>query len=187
MRHGYSQANKQDLIVSDPTIGCAHYGLTDRGRDQVRDSVGKSGLGSSTLIISSDFKRTRETAQICQSELGCGQPLLETALRERFFGKLEGTSGGRYLEVWEADSQDDVHTPFGAESPRHLGHRLRSMLNRLDESYQNETILLVSHGDTLRFLQLVAAKRELTEHMKIGHFQPAEIRPLETLIAAEES
>lgn len=179
MRHGESQANRQDLIISDPKTGCGLYGLTEKGRTQARTAALESGLPRYTIIVSSDFTRAKETAQIVKETLKCKDEVaLKPGLRERFFGKLEGRSSVDYKRVWEADSKDPHHTPFGAESPRHLAYRLRRVIDGLEKQYEGATILLVSHGDPLRFLQLEMAGRDLTEHMEIKHFLPAEIRAL---------
>jgi len=178
MRHGESQANRANLIISDPSVGCTLYGLTDLGRQQVRESAKKSGLGSGTVVVCSDFLRTRETAKLAKETLRSQSLLVEEGLRERLFGKLEGDSGRRYEELWAHDNVDSIHTKFGAESPLHLASRLKRTMERLEQQFQNTTILLVSHGDTLRFLQLAMAGRPLTEHLQIALFKPAEIRAL---------
>jgi broad specificity phosphatase PhoE len=181
MRHGESQANKANLIVSEPEVGCKLYGLTPVGRQQAKESAEKSGLGSDTVIISSDFLRAKETAKVVRETLGCRKLLFEEGLRERYFGELEGDSGQRYRELWARDNVDPVHTSFGAESPKQLAARLRKTMERLEEQFKDSTLLLVSHGDTLRFLQLTMAERPLTEHLEIAVFEKAEIRALETL------
>ncbi len=44
-RHGYSKANAEGIIVSQPANGIDAYGLSDLGRKQVVDSLGTpSGL-----------------------------------------------------------------------------------------------------------------------------------------------
>ena len=74
------------------------------------------------------------------------------------------------------------HDHHGAESPRQLALRLSRTLEKLTHQHaQAQEVLLVSHGDTLRFLQLVANDLPLTDHMKISHFQPAEIRRLDEI------
>ncbi len=181
MRHGESQANKADLIISDPQVGCKLYGLTTRGREQVRDSVKASGLPAQTKIVSSDFKRAKDTAKIARETLGAAEVLIEPGLRERYFGKLDGHSGQRYEEVWAVDKVELANTPFGAESPLYLARRLQKTMTKLEQRFQNQTVLLVSHGDPLRFLQILMADRSLKEHATIAFFKPAEIRPLEDL------
>ena len=185
MRHGESQANKQRLIISDPATGCKLYGLTAKGREQAKESVAKSGLSKHTIIVSSDFARARETARIAQDTLRSPEIVLRQGLRERFFGKLEGRPTDEYGKVWAHDDVDSLNTPFGAESPRYLAHRLCKVVSDLEDQHEGAFILLVSHGDPLRFLQLRMANRDLTEHGKIRHFAPAEIRPLEKLVVCQ--
>ena len=179
MRHGESEANVANLIVSDPVLGRGKYGLTERGRAQARYSAERSGLDSRTVIVASDFLRARQTAEIAQSVLWISRYCLEPGLRERGFGELNGEQSERYKEVWKLDSLSPENSVFGAESPSRLASRLHQTLERLEMRYSEETVLLVSHGDTLRFLQLVAAELPLTEHMSLEHFSPAEIRALE--------
>ena len=182
MRHGHSQANAQDLIVSDPAVGIKLYGLTEQGRAEVERSITNSSLGVETIVVCSDFKRTQETASLVVQHLKSAPAQLEAGLRERFFGQLEGSSGGLYREVWARDSQDPDNDHYGAESPRQLALRLSRTLEKLTHQHaQAQEVLLVSHGDTLRFLQLVANDLPLTDHMKISHFQPAEIRRLDEI------
>ncbi len=39
MRHGESEANVADLVVSNPDIGCAKYGLTPLGKSQAEKTA----------------------------------------------------------------------------------------------------------------------------------------------------
>lgn len=179
MRHGESQANRANMIISAPETGCRLYGLTARGREQAEASARASQLPAKTLVYCSDFVRAKETATIAAQTLGCDTPVVEEGLRERYFGQLEGEQGERYREVWKQDEFDPDKPLYGAESSRHLVFRLSKVIKRLEEQHKDEDILLVSHGDPLRFLQLWAAERPLTEHLGIKLFEPAEIRALD--------
>ncbi len=185
MRHGESEANLADIIISDPATGCVAYGLTSLGREQARDSALASGLDSHTLIICSDFLRTRQTAQVVQETLACEEPILDKGLRERGFGRLEGKGGPGYRDVWNQDNLDSSQSVHGAETPLDLAARLTKAMDRFEQRYDGKTILLISHGDSLRYLQLAMAKRALTEHLKIKLFGKAEIRRLEDLPDAD--
>lgn len=181
MRHGESQANRANLIISAPETGCRLYGLTAQGREQAEASARASGLNSSCIVICSDFSRTKETAKIAATTLGCLEPIIDEGLRERYFGQLEGEQGDRYLEVWRQDEIDVDAPKYAAESARHLVLRLSRVIARLEERHKDSDILLVSHGDPLRFLQLWAANRPLTAHLGIRLFGPAEIRAIDDL------
>lgn len=181
MRHGESMANLADRIVSLPDNGLQDYGLSELGREQAASQAASSGLGSDTLVVASDFLRTRQTAEIAARALGATSITFDAGLRERAFGQLEGQSGHDYLKVWHEDEKDPDHKMFGVESARALADRLGAVLERLEKEHQGRTILLVSHGDPLRFLQLHAASRPLTQHLAVRLFAPAEIRALEDI------
>src|SRR5688500_18160549 len=90
LRHGKSLANEAEMIVSDPDQGVPGYGLSEEGRRQVASAVGKAreghALDHNTLIVSSDFARARESAEIAAGILGTEDIILTPKLRERFFG-----------------------------------------------------------------------------------------------------
>lgn len=176
MRHGESQANLADKIISSPENGCTGYGLSPLGREQARQNAEASGLSAETRVLCSDFLRTRQTAEIAAEALGCHQPQLDTRLRERFFGPWEGTSAANYASVWR---QDELGQPCeGVETPQHLTARLTELIQELESRESGQCFLLVSHGDPLRFLQLWGLGRPTTEHQSLPHFTPAEIRSL---------
>ena len=39
VRHGESTANVQGLVVTDPAVGCAQYGLTEKGKYQAQQAA----------------------------------------------------------------------------------------------------------------------------------------------------
>ncbi len=90
-----------------------------------------------------------------------------------------------YLDVWNQDNIDSSQSAHGAEAPIELAGRLTNAMEKFEQTYEGETILLISHGDSLRYLQLAMAERALTEHLKIKLFGKAEIRRLEDLPDAE--
>ncbi|MFN8610127.1 MAG: histidine phosphatase family protein [Vulcanimicrobiota bacterium] len=176
MRHGESLANLADKIISSPETGCQDYGLSVLGQEQARRSAEASGLGPDTHVLSSDFLRTRQTAEIAARVLGCAAPGLEARLRERFFGPWEGTSARNYQPVWDRDEADDNEP--GVESAADLTSRLVALIEELEARQKGRCYLLVSHGDPLRFLQLWRLGLPTTAHQSLVHFAPAEIRPL---------
>lgn len=176
LRHGQSLANLEHRIISAPEVGCQRYGLTELGRQQAAASVG-GRVASDALFVSSDFLRAHQTAVLAASSLGAGEPSLEPALRERFFGEFEGQTADGYALVWQRDSQGD-HCWRGVESPLALTRRLAAVVEGLELNHQGRTIVLVSHGDPLRFLQLWFEGRPFTDHNRLPHFEPAELRRL---------
>jgi len=176
MRHGRSEANEQGLIVSSIAHGGNAYGLTEEGRKQVRDSVSRhSELNSDTVIISSDFLRTKETAALASSLLQAPAPLTSELLRERYFGSCELKSDSFYEGIWEEDRQG--LSSMQAESPEDVQNRFRMFITEMEEKYRGEQILIVSHGDILQIALTWGEGIPPAGHRSLIHLNTAEIRP----------
>ena len=180
MRHGHSLANREGIIVSDQQRGVAHYGLSDEGRMQVEQALDDdSALDSTVRIISSDFRRTRETAEIVHRLLNCGSPVeFDTRLRERWFGDLDNGPDIAYGDVWQADLADPDGEFRGVESANRVMARTTALIGELESRYRQATLLLISHGDAMQILQTAFAGRCASQHRQLPPLQTAEIRPL---------
>lgn len=183
IRHGKSLANEQGIIVSDPNHGTHGYGLSELGKSEVKQSVetvkSESVLDDSVLIISSDFTRAKETAEIVADTLGTNTKNIEytAKLRERSFGKWEMTSTSNYQKVWEAD---DAGSPsdMGVENVGDVLKRALSVITDLEAKYVGRKILLVSHGDVIQILLTIFNDADPTEHRSLEHVKTGEIRKL---------
>ena len=179
MRHGQSEANVQGRIVGDPVSGVDRFGLTEYGATQVRESLGRcrGRLGSVSLIVASDFLRTRQTAEIAAESLGV--PLeFDVKLRERGFGDWEGTGNENYQRVWDRDGVDPTHHQWGVESVTDVAERMTVLLQELARRGPLERVLIVSHGDPLQIVQSVANGGDLRRHREGQPIETAEIRRL---------
>lgn len=176
MRHGHSLANEEMLIVSSPEIGTLQFGLSDKGKEQVRQAA-ESLAGIENLIIySSDFLRTRETCAIIGEVLHNKGIHFTPLLRERFFGSYDKLSDSLYPSVWERDKEDAGNSHNSVESPRQVASRTEALIKKLEDQYENHSILLVSHGDCLQILQTVFKNISPAEHRSIPHLNVAEVR-----------
>ncbi len=179
MRHGRSEANNQGIIVSHFSNGLNNYGLTREGEKQIRESLqNQNELDSSTIIISSDFLRARETADVAAKVLKTKPPRTSVLLRERFFGRYDGKEDIYYKMVWQMDEKNDRNTEYGVESPEEVQERVRILIRQLEEEYCNEKILLVSHGDTLQITQTWTEGIDAGLHRSLTHLETGEIREL---------
>ena len=180
MRHGQSLANLEKIIVSHPQNGIDDYGLNEQGIIQVRESVQSDPrLGSHLLIVSSDFKRARQSAEITHELLGCTNPLcLDERLRERNFGEWELTPDSAYPLVWARDEIDPDNVDKGVESPNQVMQRVSALVYEFEQTHSGATILMVSHGDALQILQTAFSKQDASNHRRQQHLQTAEIRRL---------
>lgn len=182
LRHGKSRANQAELIVSHPDDGVPSYGLADEGREQVIQAVEgakqKDGLDHSTLIVSSDFARARETAEIAASLLGVQTVITTPHLRERFFGAWDKQHTSNYANVWSDDVTNPDHKHDDVESTSEVVARATALIRDLEETHTGRNILLVSHGDTLQILQTAFERVASSQHRELSHLQTGEIRKL---------
>ena len=180
MRHGHSLANAQGIIVSHPENGCDGYGLSKLGQMQVKRNLRQDRrLGADTLIVSSDFKRARESAEIAHSVLNCRVSLCtESRLRERNFGELELTEDSGYDDVWREDAINPDSQLRGVESVNQVMTRVSLVVTELEDRYSDVSILLISHGDALQILQTAFGRQDASSHRQLEHLQTAEVRQL---------
>ena len=181
MRHGHSMANEQGIIVSHPDNGCHGYGLSELGQAQVELSLQRAaGLDEKTVIVSSDFRRALESAQIAHAALASKHAVkIEPRLRERYFGELELSSDQAYSQVWRSDADNPDSELGGMESANQVMQRMTSVVVEIEAEWRDATILLVSHGDALQLLQTAFQKHDASWHRSLLHLETAEIRRLE--------
>jgi probable phosphoglycerate mutase len=180
MRHGHSLANQQGIIVSHPQNGCDNYGLSGLGREQVRESLRQdSQLDAKTMVVTSDFRRARESAGIAFEWLACAASIYEEPrLRERHFGELELASDNSYDQVWQQDEMNPDGRVRGVESVNQVMARVTAVIADYENQHSAATILLVSHGDALQILQTAFARLDASTHRQLEHLDTAEIRQL---------
>ena len=180
MRHGQSLANLQRVIVSHPQNGVDAYGLSEQGMMQARESVQScSRFDSSLLIVSSDFRRARETAEIAHKLLGSTSPLqFDQRLRERNFGEWELTPDSAYPSIWARDEVNPDNDNKGVESPNLVMQRVTALVCDYEQKIMATTILLISHGDALQILLTAFSKQAASQHRRQRHLETAEIREL---------
>lgn len=175
-RHAESEANVARIIASAPAEAVGSWGLTERGYSQVREATLPDAFGRDTLVVSSDFKRARETAETLAIRIGCPAPIFSEALRERHFGPFEGKEDAYYRHVWEFDARGE--TCPGVESVESVARRVECLLGELRSRHDDATIVLVSHGDVLQVALAVARGFSPFRHREIPHLGNAECREL---------
>ena len=99
----------------------------------------------------------------------------EERLRERHFGELEGKADSHYPEVWAFDAQNADHTQWQVEPVKRVAARMVAALEALEQRFEGETVLVVSHGDPLQILLTALAGKPLTQHREQPALLPASI------------
>lgn len=155
VRHGQSEWNAAGLMQGQT----AHVPLTELGREQAAAAAAElAALAADGLLpgalLSSDLLRAVQTAEPCAAVLGL--PVQRTPeLREQGYGVLEGRPS---RELWDLVDWTDVDwAAEGGESLAQLHARVSGFLASLAAAPPAEVVVLVTHGDTIRAAQAVAA------------------------------
>lgn len=174
MRHGHSQANAQQKIISSPERGLTNYGLSEQGEQQLVDVLAQWRWPEPTRVVHSDFLRTTHTAARVTEAFALDMQQ-EERLRERHFGELDGQADSYYPEVWAFDAQSADHTQWQVEPVSRVAARMCAALDALEQRFEGETVLVVSHGDPLQILLTALAGKPLTQHREQPALLPASI------------
>lgn len=182
MRHGESHANKNGIIVSSAKNALNAYGLTERGADQAMQAALNTRLDRHTLIVSSDYLRASETANIVHSVVACDTPIAHsTLLRERAFGEWELSDHKNYENVWQNDLKKPNNSLSGVETVTETLQRTLLLISQLEKKHSNKTILLVGHGDVLQILLAHHHNINPRFHRSLSSIANADIRTLSKL------
>jgi broad specificity phosphatase PhoE len=155
VRHGQSEWNAAGLMQGQT----AHVPLTELGHQQAAQAAAalaaltRDGAGPGALL-SSDLLRAVQTAEHCAAATGL--PVRTTpALREQGYGVLEGRPS---RELWDVVDWTDPHwSAEGGESLAQLHGRVADLMAALRAEPPAGVVALVTHGDTIRAAQAVAA------------------------------
>ncbi len=181
VRHGQSTWNELSLIQgqNDDAV------LTPRGQREAL-SVGESLISQGfTHVITSDLRRTRETADIIADALNLTLSE-DSRLRERCFGSLEGQS----LRLLDPASSGIVNgvlvdpdaRPTGGESFRDVVIRVGSFLDETLDVLGDSRLLVVTHGGAIRALHAYVQDAPLAglAMMTVGNCSVWELLPTPT-------
>ena len=176
-RHGEATSNVKQ------TISCKvdeKNKLTEKGIQEIKSSIKK--YKNVDFIFSSPMLRTRDTAIIIADSLGFNKNkiIFDERLWEINEGDLDGANIEESLKYTESMA-DYFETPFPkGESRLSLHKRMGDFLYELEKNYSNQKILIISHGDPIMALALVAKgciKEKIREEEKdFKYFKTGEIR-----------
>ena len=148
VRHGETDWNKARRYQGHTDLELNDIGVWQAER--LRERLAEDGID---VVCSSDLRRALATAQVIASNRGL-KVIPCKSLREIDFGEFEGMT----FEEIQSRYPDWVPTNFDfsahqGESLDELASRVGSFISNLAEGYSDEkTVLVVSHGGTLRIM-----------------------------------
>lgn len=178
MRHGLSESNLEKK-VSCNFEDKDH--LTEEGKQQVLDSIQELRDIKIDFIVSSDFVRTKETANIIKDKLNINDEnlIFDKRVREFNVGVFNGKTWNEYYASREEKDWYSYIAKEG-ESCKNMKARMMDFIYDIEKKYQNKNILIVTHEGPIRML-LAGINgwndREVEEQLdnKIIHPQNAEV------------
>ncbi len=142
IRHGKTNWNLKKLIQ-----GITDLSLSEEGIKDIKELKKEIDKISFDICITSPLKRAKETAEIL---VKC--PIItDERLKERYMGKLEGTSVSNYdiNKYWNINYQKE---DIGVETPKELLKRSKLFLDDIKKNYNDKNILIVSHSGLIKGL-----------------------------------
>lgn len=161
VRHGETDSNKSNIIMGHSTEP-----LNENGKEQARKCglILKENFKSITTIFSSPLLRAAQTIEIIKEQLNFSGPInYIQSLAERDFGEFTGLTYEevvRKFKVMEekkgfVGNMDINLKPNGGESYLEFYSRSRIGFESLlttNNWKDNETIVILSHGGTIRHI-----------------------------------
>ncbi len=149
IRHAESTMNAAGLWQ-----GQADPALSEEGREQARALAERLAGESLSVLVASDLRRARETAEIAALRLGI-TTRLEPALRELDVGEWSGLARDVIARRWPEDfarfRAGDLAVRAGAgETRRELRARVVAALRSLQQIYRGDRIAVVTHMGVIR-------------------------------------
>jgi isoleucyl-tRNA synthetase len=157
MRHGEAHSNEKSILETkgDPTNH-----LTEKGKQQVLDSLSYIKTLGVDVIIASPFLRAQETAHIVSSMLSL-PVITEEKIREYDMGIFSGKPAHEYMEHFGHMYLKYDTRPEGGETHGEMMNRSMAALYEFEKKYEGKTILIVTHGGPARMM--LAGAELLTE------------------------
>lgn len=166
MRHGTTQYNIDRILSS---VRDASIGLIEEGRKEVEASAHLLKDKNISLIYTSPFMRTRESAEIVANALGISKDAIvaDDRLREFEFGDLNNKSLDELL-AFRYSHGYEVPLP-GGESNLDARKRFGEFLYELEANHTNENILIVTHGIGIESFGAIVQGADGPTSLEIAH------------------
>ncbi len=167
IRHGSTEWNQAGRIQGHLDIP-----LSKAGRQEaavLADALAGVPVKS---VLSSDLRRAVETARIIAAPHGL-DPICDSRLRERDYGRLQGLSRSEVEEQFPvADrrwgSEAERERALGIEAPEKVASRGVEVLTDIVTGSQGRVVAVVSHGGLLRAALSVISGLKATDRLAQG-------------------
>ncbi|MFH0829120.1 MAG: class I tRNA ligase family protein [Candidatus Kerfeldbacteria bacterium] len=178
VRHGEATISVHDLINTDITKN-SDIVLTKKGISQAKKTAKKLKKAHIDAVYSSEFVRTKQTADIIAAE--CGVTVTtDSRLDEYQIGpKFEGKTTKEYHEFLPHVSRFHEMPEGATETWFDVRKRFMGFLREIDAKYEGKTIVVVSHCDPILvalWAASIKAESQINEIEYPSFAEPIEVR-----------
>jgi len=161
IRHAETDDNKAKKFS-----GWTDRGINEAGRKQTQEAATVLQKGEYDLIISSDLKRSKETAEIIADKLNLPVKI-DPRIKERYFGVLDGLTWEEFAKKYpDAASKNyenyQPELPEGESIPD-VEKRIKAFLADIKREYAGKKVILVTHTGVIRILQRILQGKSAEE------------------------
>ena len=154
VRHGESEFSASGLVNGDAGVACP---LTPRGVEQARRLARELANDEIDVCITTEFERTRETADIALE--GRSVPrVVVPELNDPRYGRYEGGPLEAYLEWAHAHGSSDV-PPGGGEARAAIARRYAAGFRKVLER-REPGVLVVAHSLPVAYVLMALSRRD---------------------------
>jgi uncharacterized phosphatase len=176
-RHGQDKDNEMGILNGHRDMPLTELGVSQA--NQLSQEIKKSGLGFDKVLCS-PLQRAYQTAKRITDALGIDAPEKIDLLIERDFGIM---SGKRIKDIETLCAPDIIKaeviayflSPEGAETFPQLITRAKKVLKFVTDSYRDQNILLVTHGDFGKMLYAAYYDLDWQQALTMFHFGNSEL------------
>ena len=166
LRHGQTQHSAERRFS-----GTSNPDLTDTGREQAKRAASAlQSFGRIDAIVASPQARAQQTAEYAAEALGLSIAT-DDGLRELDFGDFEGLTRDEVIakdaEAFETWQSSPNNAPPSGESLTAFHRRVTRARLKLQERYEGQTVLLVTHMTPVKSVvrQALGVNADLFKHL----------------------
>lgn len=159
MRHGQATSNLENKISSKDLN---ESGLTELGKEEVRktaeDMKARLGPLEQVVIYCSDFRRTKETADLVAEVVGFDKTkiIYDSRIREINAGDFDGSDWGDRFKYFKDEIEYIYKKVPNGESVEDVKKRTAEFLYDVDSKYKATRILVITHGLSVKLALNIA-------------------------------
>ncbi len=177
LRHGESDHNVKNVIAVGLEKGDHISRLTENGKRQILSATKALKKKKASIIFTSPYKRTIETAKIVAAELDI-PVIVDKRLREIDCGTFNWRKVPEYKKFFQDRLERFTKAPPSGETLNEVKARVFDFIKDVNARYKNETILIVGHGDALWMLEGSVKNLSREASLKLPYIDIGESREI---------